>query len=168
MKTVTISRRTLIFSALAVVAVIGVILVIADIERSAASGRAEVEAAAAHALSQALDLDYEEGREAWAARVKPLCTERGWAFWGGPFFADQVWPMVNERQYTTESIEVADARVIGDGPMPDSRVVEVTLKVTYTTADGGPEEKPMPNRVVMVRDGDRWLMDTPPERGGEQ
>lgn len=166
MNTITISKRALIFAALAVVAVISLILVmlmIANISRSAASSESEVEAAAARALSQVLDLDYQEGREAWEARVKPLCTEHGWTFWGGMFFADQVWPMVNERRYTTESIEVVDTRVVGEGTLPDSKVVQVTLKITYT-ANGKSEEKPMPNRVVMVREGGRWLMDTPPER----
>lgn len=162
MKTVTISRRTLVFSALAVVAVVGVILVIVDIERSAA-GNGEAEAAAAHALGQMLDLDYEEGREGWEARVRPLCTGRGWTFWGGPFFADQVWPMVVERQYTTESVEVVEARGLGDGPEPDSQVVEVSLEVTYTLGGERREDSAL-NRVVMVRQDGRWLLDRPVER----
>jgi hypothetical protein len=173
MRTVAVSKRTLTFTALAIVAAIAVILVVMDIARSAASDRAaatEAEAAAAAALSQALDLDYTEGREVWEARVAPLCAEHGWAFWGGPFFAGQVWPMVAERQYVTQNVEVVDTRVVGAGPAPDSLIVEATLKVTYTLAGlpaqagGAPVEEAKPNQVVMVRRDGRWLMDTPPEQ----
>jgi hypothetical protein len=116
-KTVRIPKRKLLFAALAVVAIIGVALVFVDIEASSGNGEtnpaakaaadgppssagitlteAEVEAvtaAAGQALSEIMSLDHAEGQEAWEARIEPLCTENGLAFWTGPMFGDQVWP----------------------------------------------------------------------------
>jgi len=169
-KTLTISKRNLVFFSLATVAIIGTILIAMDIRHNATKAKAddsEVEAAAAYALSQVLDLDYSEGRQNWEARVKPLCSEHGWAFWNGMFFADQIWPVVIERQYVTENIKVTDARVIGKGPLPDSQIVEVILEIEYITKDDSPTKGSMPNRIVMVRDGNSWLLDTPLERWEE-
>ncbi|MBN1975934.1 MAG: hypothetical protein JW918_00905 [Anaerolineae bacterium] len=188
MKTVRIPKRKLLFAALAVVAIIGIALVVIDIEASSGDGEtntatkaaadgppsntgvtlteAEVEAAttaAGQALSEIMSLDYAEGREAWEARIEPLCTENGLSFWTGPMFGDQVWPTVVEREYTTQEIEVVDAKVISEGDSPDSIVVEVTLTLTYVLGESDePIQKESVNQVVMVNQNGDWLTDGPP------
>jgi hypothetical protein len=187
-KTVHIPKRKLIFAALAIVALIGVACVIADVENDPGGGaadaganavadaaslnadvtltEAEVEAATAaagHTLSEIMKLDHAEGREAWQARIEPLCTENGRAFWAGPLFADQVWPMVEERAYTTQEIEVVEAQVIGEGESPGSVVIEVTLTLTYVQGEGDePIQEQKTNQVVMVIQNGQWLTDGPP------
>jgi hypothetical protein len=183
-KTVNIPKRKLIFAALAVVALVGVACVIADVENDPGSGEvsamtngssssagitlteAEVKAAATaagHTLSEIMRLDYAEGREAWEARIEPLCTENGLAFWTGPLFGDKVWPAVIEREYATQEIEVVEAEVIGEGESPGSVVVEVTLNLTYVLGEGDePVQEQKTNQVVMVAQDGRWLTDGPP------
>jgi hypothetical protein len=175
-KTVNVPKRKLIFAALAVVALLGVILVVVDIEASSSDGKTnsagaavtddpvssagitltevEVEAATAaagRALGEIMRLDHTEGREAWEARIEPLCTENGLSFWTGPLFADSVWPTVLEREYATQEIKVVNARVIGGGDLPDSVVIEVTLTLTYVLggSDKSIQEESV-NQVVMV------------------
>jgi hypothetical protein len=208
-KTVRIPKRKLLFAALAVVAIIGVALVVIDIKASSGDSEtntadkaaadspppsagitlteAEVDAvttAAGQALSEIMSLDHAEGQEAWEARIEPLCTENGLAFWTGPMFGDQVWPMVIEREYTTQEIEVINAKVINGGESPDSIIVEVTLTLTYVLGESDdPIQEESVNQVVMVKesghgpdsfqgespdglspvnqDGD-WLTDGPP------
>jgi hypothetical protein len=175
-KTVRIPKRKLIFAALAVVALVGVACVIADVEgdsgdspavptAEAASGadpvltEAEVETvttAAGHALGEIMSLDHAEGQEAWQARIEPLCTENGLSFWTGPMFGDQVWPAVIEREYATQAVEVVDAQVVGEGESPGSVVVEVTLNLTYVLGEGDePVQEQKANQVVMVKNPDR-------------
>jgi hypothetical protein len=183
-KTVHIPKRKLIFAALAVVALAGVACVIADVENGPGGGaadavadaaspstgitltEAEVEAAttaAGHALGEIMRLDHAEGQEAWEARIEPLCTENGLAFWTGPLFAGQVWPMVEERAYTTQEIEVVEAQVIGEGESPGSVVVEVTLTLTYVQGESDePIQEQKTNQVVMVIQNGQWLTDGPP------
>jgi hypothetical protein len=185
---VNVPKRKLIFAALAVVALIGVILVVVDIEASSSGDKtssaadgmtddpvssagitlteAEVEAATAaagRALGEIMRLDHAEGREAWEARIKPLCTENGLAFWTGPLFADQVWPAVIEREYATQEIGVIDAQVIGEGDSADSVIIEVTLTLTYVLGEGDePIQEQKTNQVVMVQQDGQWLTDGPP------
>jgi hypothetical protein len=183
-KTVRIPKRKLIFATLAVVALAGVACVIADVEADpgdeatdATTGaalpnadvaltEAEVEAAttaAGHALGEIMHLDHAEGREAWEARIEPLCTANGLAFWTGPLFAGQVWPMVVEQGYTTQAVEVSASDVIGEGSAPGSVTVEVTLNLTYTQGGSDePVEETSTNQVVMVQQGGQWLTDGPP------
>jgi hypothetical protein len=187
-KTVHIPKRKLIFAALAVGALVGVACVIADVEsdpgdsavdaraKAAADGpsssagitltEAEVEAATAaagHALGEIMSLDHTEGREAWVARIEPLCTENGLSFWAGPLFAGQVWPAVIEREYATQEIELVEAEVIGEGESPGSVVVEVTLTLTYVQGESDePVQEQKTNQVVMVLQDGRWLTDGPP------
>jgi hypothetical protein len=183
-KTVRIPKRKLIFAGLAIVALIGVAYVIADVEADpgdkatnatteAASPdagitltKAEVEAvtdAAGHALGEITRLDHAEGREAWEARIKPLCTENGLAFWTGPLFAGQIWPTVIQREYATQEVEVVDAHVIGEGNAPGSATVEVTLALTYVQGEGDePIQEESTNQVVMVNQDGQWLTDGPP------
>jgi hypothetical protein len=177
-KTVRIPKRKLLFAALAVVAIIGIALVVIDIEassddseadtaaRAATDGsssnvgvaltEAEVETittAAGQALSEIMSLDHTEGQEAWEARIEPLCTENGLSFWTGPMFGDQVWPTVIEREYTTQEIEVVDAQVVGGGDSPDSITVEVTLTLTYVLGESDdPIQEESVNQVVMVKE----------------
>lgn len=184
MKTVRIPKRKLLFAALAVVAIIGVACVIADVEsdpgdeatnataEAASPGagitltEAEVEAAtsaAGQALSEVMRLDHAEGREAWEARIEPLCTENGLSFWAGPMFGDQVWPTVTEREYATQDVDVAKVRVLGEGDAPDSIIVEVTLNLTYVQSESDePVQQTSTNQVVMVNQDGRWLTDGPP------
>lgn len=180
MRTVQIPKRRLLFAALAVVALVGVVLVVIDIEAHSSDGEAsapspgagaalteaEIEAATAaagRALGEIMRLDHAEGQEAWEARIEPLCTENGLSFWTGPFFAGQVWPTVIEREYATREIEVVAALVIGEGDLPDSVVVEVTLALAYVLGEGGdPVQEESVNQVVMVSQDGRWLMDGPP------
>jgi hypothetical protein len=188
MKTVRIPKRKLLFAALAVVALIGVVLVVIDIEASSSGGNAntgddtvtddlvsgagitlteaEVEAAnaaAGHALGEIMRLDHTEGREAWEARIEPLCTEDGLSFWAGPLFAGQVWPTVIEGEYATQEIELLDARVIGGGDLPDSIVVEVTLTLTYVLGGSGDSiQEESVNQVMMVSQDGQWLAGGPP------
>ena len=194
MKTVRIPKRKLIFAALAIVALVGVACVIADVERDpgneaanpaaevassstadVALSDAEVEAAviaAGHALGEIMRLDHAEGREAWEARIAPLCTENGLAFWSGPLFAGQVWPAVEERGYTTQAVEVVETRVIDGGSTADSATIEVTLNLTYTQGESDePVQEESTNQVVMVKSPDglfpasqdgQWLTDGPP------
>jgi hypothetical protein len=182
-KTVRIPKRKLLFAALAVVALIGVACVIADVEGDSGDGanvvadaaspsadvaltEAEVAAAttaAGHALGEIMYLDHAEGREAWEARIEPLCTENGLAFWTGPLFGDQVWPVVMEQEYTTQEVEVVEAEMLGGGDSPGSVVVEVTLTLTYVQGEGGePIQEQKTNQVVMVNQGGQWLTDGPP------
>jgi hypothetical protein len=183
-KTVRIPKRRLLFAALAVVAIIGVACVIADVEgdsgdeatnttAEAASPdagitltEAEVEAAttaAGHALGEIMSLDHAEGRKAWEARIEPLCTANGLAFWTGPLFGDQVWPTVTEREYATQDAEVVEVQVLGGGDLPDSVIVEVTLKLTYVLGENDePIQEESVNQVVMVNQDGRWLTDGPP------
>ena len=183
MKTVRIPKRKLLFAALAVVALIGVACVIADVERdlgdeantadNAASPNADVSlteaeveastAAAGHTLAEIMHLDHTEGREAWKARIEPLCTENGLEFWTGPFFADQVWPTVVEREYTTQEVEVVEAEILGEGESPESVVVEVALTLTYTQGESDePAQEESTNQVVMMNQDGQWLTDGPP------
>jgi hypothetical protein len=188
LRIVNVPKRQLIFAVLAVVALIGVILVVVDIEASSSGDKtssavgvmtddpassasitlteAEVEAAnaaAGHALGEIMRLDHIEGREAWEARIEPLCTEDGLSFWAGPLFADQVWPTVTEREYATQEIKVVDARVIGGGDVPDSVVVEVTLTLTYVLGGSDePIQEESINQVVMVDQDGQWLAGGPP------
>jgi hypothetical protein len=183
-KAARIPKRKLLFAALAVVAIIGVALVVVDIEASSGDGEtntaangpassagfflteAEVEAAttaAGQALSEVMRLDHAEGREAWEARIAPLCTENGLPFWTGPMFGGQVWPTVIEREYTAQEIEVVDAKVIDGGDSPDSVVVEVTLTLTYVLGENDePIREESVNQVVMVNQDGQWLTDGPP------
>jgi hypothetical protein len=187
-KTVSVPKRKLLFAALAVVAIIGVALVVIDIEASPSDGKtnsagaavtddpvssagitlteAEVEAATAaagRALGEIMRLDHTEGREAWEARIEPLCTENGLSFWAGPLFADSVWPTVLEREYATQEIKVADARAIGGGELPDSMVIEVTLTLTYLLGGSGETiQEESVNQVVMVGQDGQWLAGGPP------
>jgi hypothetical protein len=183
-KTVRIPKRKLIFAALAVVALVGVACVIADVEGDSGDGatnttaeaaspgagvpltEAEVEAATAaagHALGEIMSLDHAEGQEAWKARIEPLCTENGLSFWTGPMFAGQVWPTVVEREYATQEVEVVDAKVIHGGNSPDSIVVEVTLTLTYVLGESDdPIQEESVNQVVMVNQDGDWLTDGPP------
>jgi hypothetical protein len=187
-KTVNVPKRKLIFAALAVVALLGVILVVVDIEASSSDGKtnsagaavtddpvssagitlteAEVEAATAaagRALGEIMRLDHTEGREAWEARIEPLCTENGLSFWAGPFFAGEVWPTVIEREYATQEIKVVDAQVIGGGDLPDSIVIEVTLMLTYVLGESDePIQEESVNHVVIVDQDGQWLAGGPP------
>jgi hypothetical protein len=182
-KTVNIPKRKLIFAALAVGALVGVACVIADVESDPGGGtnaaadaaslsvdvaltEAEVEAAATaagHALGEIMRLDHAEDRQAWQARIEPLCTENGLAFWTGPLFAGQVWPMVAEREYATQEIEVVEAEMLGEGDSPGSVVVEVTLTLTYVLGEGDePIQEQKTNQVVMVQRDGQWLTDGPP------
>jgi hypothetical protein len=172
-KIVNVPKRKLVFAALAVVALVGVVLIVLDIEASSGDGKidaatdgllssaditltkAEVEDAtttAGHALSEVMRLDHAEGKEAWETRIKPLCTENGLAFWTGPLFADQIWPTVIQREYTTQEIKVVDAHVIGEGDLPGSIVVEVTLNLTYMLGKGDESiQEQKTNQIVMVK-----------------
>jgi hypothetical protein len=183
-RTVHIPKRKLIFAALAVFALAGVACVIADVEADPGDGaanaateaalpdagialtEAEVDAAttaAGKALSEIMSLDHAEGREAWEARIAPLCTPNGLAFWTGTLFADQVWPMVEEREYVTQAVEVSASDVIGEGSAPGSVTIEVTLNLTYTQgASDEPIQETSTNRVVMVQQDGQWLTDGPP------
>jgi hypothetical protein len=185
-KTVRIPKRKLLFAALAVVAIIGVALVVVDIGAGSGDGETntaanaatdgppssagitltEVEAAttaAGHVLGEVMCLDHAEGREAWKARIAPLCTANGLAFWTGPLFGDQVWPTVTEREYATQDVEVVEVQVLGEGDAPDSIVVEVTLTLTYVLGESDePVQETSTNQVVMVAQGGRWLTDGPP------
>jgi hypothetical protein len=183
-KTARIPKRKLLFAALAVVALIGVACVIADVEgdsgdevtnataKTASSSarvaltEAEVEAATAaagHALGEIMRLDHAEGQEAWRARIEPLCTENGLSFWTGPLFADQVWPVVAEQAYTTQAVEVVEAEILGEGELPGSVVVEVTLNLTYMLGESDePIQEQKTNQVVMVQQDGQWLTDGPP------
>jgi hypothetical protein len=183
-KTVNIPKRKLLFAALAVVALVGVACVIADVEGDSGDNaaaptakaasvsadvpltEAEVEAAtaaAAHALGEIMHLDHAEGQEAWQARIEPLCTENGLSFWTGPLFADQVWPTVIEREYATQEVEVVEAEVLGEGESPGSVVVEVTLTLTYVQGESDePVQEESTNQVVMVNQDGQWLTDGPP------
>jgi hypothetical protein len=183
-RTVRIPKRKVIFAALAVVALVGVACVIADVEADPGDGatkaateaassdagipltEAEVEAvttAAGRALAQIMRLDHAEGREAWEARIAPLCTPNGLSFWTGPLFADQVWPMIVEREYTTQEVEVVDAKVIGEGSAPGSVTVEVTLSLTYTQGESDePVQETSTNQITMVQRDGQWLTDGPP------
>jgi hypothetical protein len=185
-KTVRIPKRKLIFAALAVVALVGVACVIADVEADPGDGaanaaieatsldadtaltEAEIEAvtdAAGRALGEIMRLDHAEGQEAWEARVEPLCTPNGLAFWTGPLFAGQVWSTVIEREYVTQEIEVVDAKVIGAGDSPGSVVVEVTLNLTYVQSGSDePIQEESTNQVVMMQRDGQWLTDGPPPR----
>jgi hypothetical protein len=180
-KTVRIPKRKLIFAALAVVALVGVACVIADVEADPGSEanaaspdagialtEAEVEAvtdAAGRALGEIMHLDHAEGREAWEARIASLCTPNGLAFWTGPLFADQVWPMVEEQGYATQAVEVSTSDVIGDGSAPGSVIAEVTLNLAYTQGGSDePVQEESSNQVVMVQRDGQWLTDGPPPR----
>jgi hypothetical protein len=187
-KTVSEPKRKLISAALALVALVGAVLVVIDIEASSGHGEtntaakavadgppssagitlmeAEVEAstaAAGRALGEIMRLDHTEGREAWEARIEPLCTEDGLSFWAGPLFAGQVWPTVIEGEYATQEIELLDARVIGGGDLPDSIVVEVTLTLTYVLGGSGDSiQEESVNQVMMVSQDGQWLAGGPP------
>jgi hypothetical protein len=183
-KTVRIPKRKLIFAGLAIVALIGVACVIADVEADPGDGaanaatesaspdagialtEAEVEAvtpAAGHTLGEIMRLDHAEGQEAWEARIAPLCTPNGLAFWTGPLFAGQVWPMVVEREYTTQEVETVDATVIGEGSAPGSVIIEVTLNLTYTQGGSDePVQETSTNQIIMVQRNGQWLTDGPP------
>jgi hypothetical protein len=183
-KTVRIPKSKLIFIGLAIVALIGVACVIADVEADpgdkatnatteAASldagialTEAEVEVvtdAAGRALGEIMHLDHTEGQEAWEARIESLCTPNGLAFWTGPLFADQVWPMIVEREYTTQEVEVSASDVIGEGSTPGSVTVEVTLSLTYTQGESDePVQETSTNQVVMVLQDGQWFTDGPP------
>jgi hypothetical protein len=185
-KTVRIPKSKLIFAALAIVALVGVACVIADVEADPGDGTAnaateaaspdagiaptemEVEAATAaagHALGEIMQLDHAEGQEAWEARIESLCTPNGLAFWTGPLFAGQVWPTVLEREYTTQEVEVTDARVTGAGEAPGSVIIEVTLNSIYTQSESDePIQEESTNQVVMVKRDGQWLTDGPPPR----
>ena len=185
MKIVRIPKRKLLFAALATAALVGVALAILDSEArsggvagargaSVALTEAEVEAvtsAAGRALGEIMRFDHAEGREAWEARIKPLCTPNGLAFWAGPFFAGQVWPAVMEQAYTTQAVEVIEVTVLDEGDSPGSVVAEVTLSLTYVLgeseepAEGSAErsvEEQKTNQVVMVHQDGQWLVDGPP------
>jgi hypothetical protein len=183
-KTVHIPKRKLLFAVLAVVALVGVACIIADVESDPGGGadavadaaspstgdgaltEAEVEAAtmaAGHTLGEIMHLDHAEGREAWQARIEPLCTENGLAFWTGPLFGDKVWPAVIEREYATQEIEVVEAEMLGGGDSPGSVVVEVTLNLIYVLGESDePIQEQKTNQVVMVLQDGQWLTDGPP------
>jgi hypothetical protein len=187
-KTVRIPKRKLLFAALAVVAIIGIALVVIDIEASSGDGEADTAAraatdgppssasitlteaevdavttAAGQALSEIMSLDHAEGQEAWVARIEPLCTENGLSFWTGPLFGDKVWPTVIEREYSTQEVKVVDAKVIGKGDSSDSIIVEVTLTLTYVLGESDdPIQEESVNQVLMVYQGGQWLTDGPP------
>ena len=192
MKTVRISKRRLLFAVLAVAALVGVALVVLDIEASSGDDEAggaidgppragitlmeaDVEAsiaAAGHALGEIMRLDHAEGREAWQARIEPLCTENGLLFWAGPLFAEQVWPEVLEQSLVTQAVEVVEAKAVGASDS-DGIVVKVVLEVEYTVEGSQSIQKEVTNSVVMIcRDG-LWLVDGPSrlassEAGGER
>jgi hypothetical protein len=131
-KTVHIPKRKLIFAALAIVALIGVACVIADVENDPGGGAAD---AGANAVADAASLNAD----------------------------GQVWPMVEERAYTTQEIEVVEAQVIGEGESPGSVVIEVTLTLTYVQGEGDePIQEQKTNQVVMVIQNGQWLTDGPP------
>jgi hypothetical protein len=183
MRTVHVSRRRLLFAALAVVALVGVVLIILDLESNpdeaagptpkavATLTGAEIEAAtaaAAHALGEIVRFDHTEGQEAWSEHIRPLCTKEGWAFWTGPFFAGQIWPTVIEQAYVTEAVDLVAAEVVAEGDTAGSAIFEVTLDVTYTLGESGePIQERKTNRVVMVRQDGKWLMDGPPSPSWE-
>jgi len=164
MRTISVSRRTLRLTAVVVVGVgVALALLIGGIVGAggdeAAAGPSDVEAAAAHALGEALRFDCSEGQEAWAERVRPLCTEAGWSFWN--LVGVQMWPQVMETQYAVQEIEVLGSRVV---ETTDTAVtVEVTLRVGYVKGGEAVREE-QSYRVVMVERDGRWLMDLPPDR----
>ena len=171
MKSATITKKHLRRTALALVVIAAVAIigtnVIGDL-RSQAQATKEAAAAATGALREAMWFDHAEGQQAWAERIQPLCTTNGWAFWGGPFFAGQVWPTMVARRYTTHDIEILDAHVIGDGDVPDSKIIQVSLGIKYTLGDGTTDRMVSTNTVVMVNQDGQWLMDTPLERWREK
>ena len=209
MKTIHVSRRKVAFAMLGLIALLGVTFVVIDFVSWSTRDRANVEAgavttdtpphtedalsqaqieeaatAAGHALAEVMRLDHTEGREAWEARIAPLCTPDGLAFWTGPLFAGQVWPLVTERAYVTREVEVVSADVIDEDRVSGSVTVEVTLTITYTQGESDdPIEETSTNQVVMVKNPDlrsgffqgkspdglfpvqrdgRWLVDGPP------
>lgn len=119
--------------------------------------------AASHAVREVMWFDHTEGREAWALRIDPICTPNGMAFWNGPFFAEQVWPTMMERRYVSHDIEVLDATIAGEGSVPSSVIIAVTLRIKYTLGDDAPVEEENTNEIVMVctKDG-QWLNDGAP------
>jgi hypothetical protein len=120
--------------------------------------------AAVHAVHEVMWFDYTEGQDAWALRIDAISTPNGMAFWNGPFFADQSWPMIMEREYVTQDIEVSDAHIVGEGTVPGSVIIQVSTKTTYiTTGTAQPEQAENTNKIVMVYTEDgQWLNDGPP------
>ena len=209
MKTIHVSRRKVAFAMLAFIALLGVTFIVIDVVSWSTRDRANVEAgavaadppphtddalteaqieeatsAAGHALAEVMRLDHTEGREAWEARIAPLCTLDGLAFWTGPLFAGQVWPLVTERAYVTQEVNVVSANIVDEDSASGAVTVEVTLTTTYTQSESDdPVEETSTNQVVMVKNPDlrsgffqgkspdglfpvqrdgRWLVDGPP------
>jgi len=159
MKTVTVSKRTLLLLALLIIAgsILAIDIVHGRGEQEAGAGvETGAEAAAEYALSEALRFDYTEGQEAWAERVRPLCTETGWSFWN--LTGVQMWPRVIETQYAVQDIDVLGSRVI-EGEA-DLVVVEVAMQIAYVQ-NGEERSQEQSYRIIMVRQGNDWLMDIP-------
>ena len=159
MQTVTISRKKVFRAVLLLVAIAGLIgggtAVVGGL-RDTASAAQEVEAAAAHGIGEALRFDHEEGRDAWAERVEPLCTETGWSFWN--LVGAQTWPRVMAQEYAVRSIEVLGTEVMDEADDSGQVTVLVRLRIEYVQeGETESEEKSYP--VVMVERDGEWLMD---------
>jgi len=171
--TVNISKKVLVRIGVAI-AIVSVIAILIGSLASSKKGIAqqeqttEAEAAAAQAISEVLRFDYTEGQEAWAERIEPFCTPVGLMFWDGPI-ADQVWPMLMEKQYVTQNIEVLDTKVVDEGNWPNTLLIEVTLEIEYTVGENSePIREETTNTVMMVQHDGQWLMDVPPEQASSE
>ena len=167
MKTVTISKKKVIRTALGIAALVGLVVIGVDIAgnlRARAAAQDEVASAAAHGVSEALWFDHQEGQEAWEERVRPLCTDTGWSFWN--LVGLQVWPSALAQKYGVQEIEVLEAAA-GEPGEAGQVTVNVRLRVEYVQdGQASVEEKVYP--VVMVEQDGRWLMDVDRESmGGE-
>lgn len=132
-----------------------------DLEQQDVDMDAALEAAG-EVLSQVMWFDHTEGREIWVQRIDPLCTPNGMALYNGPFFADQVWPTMMEREYVTQDIEVLSTQIVGEGPMPSTVIVEVILQIEYALGKDDPIQTETTNEIVMLYHDGQWLTEGPP------
>jgi hypothetical protein len=163
MRTIRISKRKLVLLGLLAVALIALVATFFGHKDAAVANAEDVQTAASHAIVEALRFDHTEGQEAWSARVRPLCTEAGWSFWN--LVGRQMWPQVMETEYTVQDITVESASVLTT--TETGATVEVRLQVSYEKSGQVTTENQV-YQIVMAQQGDEWLMDAPPQGGGDQ
>ena len=153
MVTITLPKGKLVRLGLLIVALIvlgGLITVYAQGVQSA--NKAE------ESMATVLSVNFQEG---WEEDLKPICTETGWLFW-----TSQLKVLEQARRATGLTVDDVKAEAVGrgepyEGVAGKGQIVTLRLKITSHNADGQTFNDESTIRVLMIQDGDKWLLDGP-------
>ena len=101
------------------------------------------------------DLDYND-RQGWEERLRPLCTEEGWAFWSHSL-RQGMWDQVVAKEVVTAKVELQEAPHILE--TWDDGSVNVQVKVrAQGRSEGSPFDQEYEYKFLLFPAGDGgWL-----------